>query len=137
ATTVHFTAGTTTLVVTDPIPLALTTSDSAEVMASPYRNLTASISNKYAVMGMPTLAATSGQYLWIQTWGPVWIAPQAAVGSGGNNLLCIFRHDGSIDELDSSDANNSKGQIAGFVMAHASGGGGTQGAAFIWLMIAP
>jgi len=129
-------AGEMTIVVTDPIPVALIEdTDHIECMASPYNYLTASTSNNYAVYGMPQLVYTSGQFGWIQTWGPTWIAPQAAVGSGSNNKIGIFRHDGSIDELDYSDANNSKGQIAGFVMTHAQGGG--QGAPFFFLQITP
>uniref|UniRef100_A0A6M3JUP8 Uncharacterized protein n=2 Tax=viral metagenome TaxID=1070528 RepID=A0A6M3JUP8_9ZZZZ len=128
--------GTMTVVVSDPIPVALTTSDHIECMASPYSYLTASTSNAYgAFMGMPQLVYTTGQYGWVQTWGPCWIAPQTEVGSGSNIRTCIFRHDGSIDELDYSDAYNSKGQIAGYVMSHAQAG--TQGAPFVWLTIAP
>ena len=126
-----------TLVLTDPIPVALVAdTDHGECMASPYRYLTAYTGNdKGAVMGMPQLVYTSGQFGWIQTWGPTWIAPQAAVGSGSNNRICIFRHDGSIDELDYSDTYNNKGQIAGFVMSHAQAG--TQGAPFVCLTIMP
>jgi len=127
--------GTMTVVLTDPIPVALiATTDHAECMASPYSYMTAYTGNdKGAVMGMPQLVYTSGQFGWVQTWGPTWIAPQAAVGSGSNNRIGIFRHDGSIDELDYADAYNNKGQIAGFVMTHAQAG--TQGAPFFWLMI--
>lgn len=130
-------AGEMTLVLTDPIPVALVAdTDHGECMASPYRYLTAYTGNdKGAVMGMPQLVYTSGQFGWIQTWGPTWIAPQTAVGNGSNNRTCIFRHDGSIDELDYSDANNNKGQIAGFVMSHAQGGG--QGAPFMCLTLFP
>ena len=129
--------GEMTVVLTDPIPVALIAdTDHAECMASPYSYLTNTTSNAYgAVMGMPQLVYTTGQFGWVQSWGPTWIAPQAAVGSGSNNRIGIFRHDGSIDELDYSDAYNSKGQIAGFVMSHAQDG--SQGAPFFWLMIAP
>ena len=128
--------GTMTVDVTDPIPVALTTSDHVECMASQYRYLTASTSNAYGMhVGLPVLVYTSGQFGWVQTWGPCWIAPQAAVGSGSNNRLCVSRHDGSVDELDYNDAANNKGQIVGHVMSHAQAGG--QGAPFIWLMIAP
>ena len=129
--------GEVTVDLIDPIPVALIAdTDHCEVMASPYRYLTAYTGNdKGAVMGMPQLVYTSGQFGWIQTWGPTWIAPHAAVGSGSNNRTCIFRHDGTIDELDYSDDANNKGQIAGFVMTHAQAG--TQGAPFVWLQIAP
>lgn len=125
--------GTMTLDLTDPIPVALTTSDHIECIANPYRNVTASTSNSYGVVGIPELVYTSGQYGWLQTWGPCWVAPQAAVGSGSNNDICIFRHDGSIDELDYSAATNNKGQIAGYVMCWPAAG--TQGAPFVFLQI--
>uniref|UniRef100_A0A6M3ILW9 Uncharacterized protein n=1 Tax=viral metagenome TaxID=1070528 RepID=A0A6M3ILW9_9ZZZZ len=133
--TVTAAAAEMTIVVSDPIPVALIAdTDHIECMANPYGYLTASTSNAYgAFMGMPQLVYTSGQWGWIQTWGPTWIAPQAAVGSGSNVRTCIFRHDGSIDELDYADAYNSKGQIAGYVMSHAQAG--TQGAPFVFLQI--
>ncbi|KKN23719.1 hypothetical protein LCGC14_0902200 [marine sediment metagenome] len=128
--------GEMTLTLTDPIPVALITdTDHGECMAMSYRYITASVGDVYRVVGMPQLVYTSGQFGWFQDRGPCWIAPQAAVGSGSNNLLCIFRNDGSIDELDYTANTNNKGQIAGFVMQHAQAGG--QGAAFIWLTIAP
>ncbi len=126
--------GEMTVTLADPIPVALITdTDHAECMASPYRYITASINDMHVVVGMPQLVYTSGQFGWFQVRGPCWIAPQSAVGSGSNNILCIFRHDGSIDELDYSANTNNKGQIAGYVMAHAQAGG--QGAAFINFMI--
>ncbi len=126
--------GEMTVVLSDPIPMALIEdTDHAECMASPYSYVSLSTSEKYAVVGMPVLVYTTGQFGWLQTSGPCWIAPQAAVGSGSNNRICIFRHDGSIDELDYSDAYNSKGQIAGYVMQNAQAGG--QGAAYINLQI--
>lgn len=134
-TVVAATGGEMTLTLTDPIPVALIAdTDHGECMASPYSYVTAYTGNdKGAVVGMPQLVYTNGQFGWAQNWGPSWVAPQAAVGSGSNNRLCIFRHDGSIDELDYQDAANNKGQVAGYVMNHAQGGG--QGAAFIWLTI--
>ena len=126
--------GEMTVVLSDPIPKALIEdTDHAECMASPYSYVGLSTSEKYAVVGMPVLVYTTGQFGWLQTWGSCWIAPQAAVGSGSNNRICVFRHDGSIDELDYSDAQNSKGQIAGYVKQNAQAGG--QGAAFIELQI--
>ena len=128
--------GEMTLVIDQPIPLALITdTDHAECMASPYLNLQANTDTISSVLGIPTLIATSGQYFWLQTWGPVWIAPQGAVSTGNNDRQVVFRHDGSIDQHDYSDAVVQFAQHAGFVLANASGGG--QGAAFIMLQITP
>lgn len=128
--------GTMVVTIDKPLPCNLTaTTMHGECMANLYLNVQTNIDNTMSVVGMPTMPATIGQYLWLQTWGPVWIAPQAEVSVGNNNRRVVFRHDGSIDEDDVSDANVSKAQIAGFVMANASGGG--QGAAFIFLQITP
>jgi len=118
------------------IPVALDAdNDHAECMASPYSDVRTDGTVTKSVVGVPMVAAVAGQWLWIQTWGPVWIAPQAEVGVGNNNRQVVFRHDGSLDEHDYSTAIVAKGQHAGFVLANASGGG--QGAAFIMLQICP
>ncbi len=112
----------------------------AECMASPYRLVQTlgagdprlAISS---VMGMPPVPAEEGQWLWLQTWGPVWIAPQGGVSVGTNNRRVYFRADGSIDEDIPGDPNVAQGQLAGFVLVNAQAGG--QGAAFIQLQIAP
>jgi len=126
--------GEMTVTVLDPIPVALVAdTDHAELMASPYSYV--NTANEKPVVGLPLLAYTDGQYGWLQTWGPAWIAPQAEVGVGSNNAICIFRHDGSIDELDYSDSYNSQGQIAGYVMSVPQAGHGSQAAPFIFLMV--
>jgi hypothetical protein len=131
-------AGGGTMVVTidKPLPCALTaTTMHGECIASPYLNVQTGNFPTRSVVGVPTMPATEGQYLWIQTWGPCWIAPQAEVSVGNNNRLVVFRHDGSIDEFDTTDANVAKAQIAGFVITNAADG--SQGAPFIFLQIAP
>jgi hypothetical protein len=126
--------GECTLKLLDPIPVALIAdTDHAEVMASPYSYV--NTANEKPVVGKPLLAYTSGQYGWVQTWGPTWFSPQAAATVGSNNRIVVFRHDGSLDELDYSDAYNSQGQIAGYLMAVSQSGAGTQAAPFIYLMI--
>ena len=129
-------AGEMTVELDAGIPVALDTdNDHAECMASHYSEVRQDTSNVKSVVGMPMVAAVSGQWLWIQTWGPIWIAPQGEVSVGNNNRQVVFRHDGSIDEHDYSDAAVTKAQHAGFVLANARGGG--QGAAFIMLQICP
>lgn len=127
--------GAMTVVVDKPLPVALTAVSHGECMANPYANVQTLNSDTTSVVGIPTVAATLGQYLWLQTWGPIWIAPQAGVSVGSNNREVVFRHDGSIDVHDPADPNVAKGQHAGFVLANAAGGG--QGAPFIMLQITP
>ena len=122
-----------TVEVIDPIPAALIAdTDHAELMANIYSYV--NTTNERPVIGVPLLNYTSGQYGWVQTWGISWLAPQTAVGVGSNNLLCVFRHDGSIDELDYNDAYNNKGVIAGYVVNRSDA---TQSAPFIMLQLAP
>jgi len=126
--------GEMTLTLDKPLPVALTKdTDHGECMASPYLDVRSTTENTSSIVGIPARVATAGQFLWIQTWGPVWIAPQGEVSVGNNNRQVVFRHDGSIDEYDATDPNTIKAQHAGFVIQNARGGG--QGAAFIMLQI--
>lgn len=126
--------GECTIALDDPIPAALVAdSDHGEAMASPYLDVRNTTEATSSVVGVPTWPATVGQYLWLQVKGITWIAPQAEVSVGTNNRQIVFRHDGSIDEHDYSDANVAKGQHAGYVVQNAAGGG--QGAPFIMLDI--
>jgi len=145
-TVVASSGGTMTLVTDEGVQNALTTDDHAELIASPYRNILAqaslAYSNTYGHIGRPVIPATSGQFLWVQTWGPCFLSPQTDVGvntggsGAGQNYVVVSRHDGSIDTLLYSDATHDQAQIVGFVMACATTAGG-QGAPFVFLTIAP
>ncbi|GAH84707.1 unnamed protein product, partial [marine sediment metagenome] len=112
--------------------------DHVEVMASPYLNVQTAppAFGFHSVMGMPPIAAIITQYLWLQTWGPVWITPgglmQASIGF--LNRRVYFREDGSIDENPVGTAY-ADSQLAGYVLCNARLEG--QGAPFIQLMLAP
>jgi len=127
-------AGGGTLIITidDPIHIALTTSDHAECMASPYHNVQNGADISKPIVGVPVCVATVGQYCWIQTWGPCWVAPQATVGASGHNQV-VFRHDGSLDDHDYSEVYATYAQHAGFVLSSAAAG--AQAAPFIMLQI--
>lgn len=130
--------GAMTVTLDRPLSGALVGTDHAEIMASPYLNVqtTALAFGFHSVMGVPPIAATLGQYLWLQTWGPVWITPgglgQASIGF--LNRRVYFREDGSIDENPVGTAY-ADAQLAGYVLCNAPGEG--QGAPFIQLMLAP
>ena len=129
-------AGEITVELDAGIPVALDTdNDNAECMASHYSEVRTSTSEYRSVIAMPVVAAVAGQWLWGQTWGPCWIAPQGAVSTGYNDRQVVFRHDGSIDQHDYNDAHTKFAQHAGFVLCNARGNG--QGAAFIMLQICP
>lgn len=118
-----------------PATLAAGDVDHGEAMASPYADVRVGSAADKSIVGIPTFKATVGQYLWIQTWGTVWIAPQTTVSVGNNHRQVVFRHDGSVDDHDYNDATVTQGQHAGFVLKQGNGGG--QGAAFIMLQITP
>ena len=129
--------GAMTVTLDRPLSGALVGTDHAEIMASPYLNVQTATPSfpTHSVVGMPPIAATVGQYLWLQTWGPVWITPQAAVSVGVLNRRVYFREDGSIDENTPGAPDYADAQLAGYVLPNAPGGG--QGAPFIQLQLAP
>jgi len=128
--------GEMTLTLSEPIPVALTADTMhGECMASPYLDILTGNYPQRGKVGVPTVAATDGQFLWIQTWGPCWIAPQGEVGDADHDQQVVARHDGSLDEHDYSDDYTNKAQHVGFVLTSAKGGG--QGAPFVFLQIAP
>lgn len=123
-----------------PIPYDLTTSATAEAIRSPWAQVCQSQGTAPAIdqglcscVGVPTLYATDGKYLWLQTWGFCWISPTATLGnSTNNNRGAWFQGDGSVG--DHAHLDNAIGQYAGWVAANDYGGG--QGAPFVYLMIA-
>ncbi len=146
STAVTNNTGTATFTITldAPTPVAITTADVAEAMASPYAKVVAAPNTKLAtgfcpVVGVPTVVAVSGQFLWLQTWGPCWVSPHANVGVADSDAAVFFAGDGSFGQgkeptpgaVDYGDV----AQPAGYVLAHDKGNG--QGAPFVMLMLDP
>jgi hypothetical protein len=122
-----------TFTLDSPLTIALTTSDHGEAMQSPWSYVVHDTEIGHPVVGVPTVTATSGQYLWLQTSGLTFVSPQAGVGIAGA-LGCYWRHDGSIDTYANIGAYVST-QYAGFVVAESSTH--TQGAPFFMLCLMP
>jgi hypothetical protein len=137
-------SGQLTITLDREVPFALTTSDLLEAMASPWANVVPNTSthetdNLTPVCGVPAVRATSGQWLWIQTWGFCWApSPKSDVGAAASEHAVYFLGDGSTGggEQTAGIAHiiGEIGQEAGWVMSFAHGGG--QGAPFIYLQIA-
>jgi len=135
--------GSTTVIieVDRPLHVAVTAATSFhEVMASPYSSIKASTTGdrNRGFVGLPMVEATSGQCLWIQTWGPCWVAPQGDLGAAADANQAVARYDGSIDVHMNASAEGGTGynypqQHVGFVLSHAPAG--TQGAPFVMLQI--
>lgn len=130
--------GAMTITLDRPTDYILELVSHVEIMANPYLLLQqggVGGLERQPIMGLPMVGATVNQFLWYQTWGPSWAAPQATVGVGAHNVQVVFRHDGSIQIHDPADANAQYQQHAGFVMTIPNGAG--QAAPFIFLQITP
>ncbi len=84
-----------------------------------------------------TLTAAANQYLWIQTWGPIWINPQGAVGytPATNRRTVFFTNEGSIIASSAAVVTTSLQQIAGFLITRETAGG--TGPPLVMLQISP
>ena len=123
-------AGEMTVKLDSPTPAAVVVDVThCEAMASPFRKVVSGNKPRQAVVGIPTYPAADGKCFWLLVSGVGWAAPQAEVGEADHDLEVVFRHDGSLDEHDYSDAYTTKQQHAGFVLTHAAAG--TQGAPFV------
>jgi len=113
-----------------PLTTAITVAvDYGEAIASMGMGVLQDTEIGHPVLGMPMSVGTSGQYIWVQTYGPIFASPQSGVGMAGATGV-YWRHDGSLDVLDTTDAYIS-GQYAGFVMAESATH--TQAAPFVFL----
>ena len=122
--TVSSESGTVILTLDRPLPVAISSSDSYELYASPFDDIRQGNSgNTRGFWGLPLALLTSGSYGWIKTWGVSFIAPQSTVGNQGL-AACYFRHDGSIDIRGSIGANLVTDQYAGFRFIGSAGGDG-------------
>jgi len=128
--------GAMTVVVDRPLSVNLTPNPHAELIASPYLDVLEGNLDRQMIMGMPSVAAMLGQYLWLQTWGPCWVGPTGVDFLTAENSLAMFRSNGTITEFIWNNPATGQPQIAGTVMTPSALGAG-QGAPFVWLQIAP
>jgi len=135
--------GAMTITLDRPTDYILELVSHVECMANPFLLLQqGGLGNlvRQPIMGMPMVGATVNQFLWYQTWGPTWVAPQGTVGVGAHNVQVVFRNDGSIQRHDPADAMAMYQQHAGFVMTIPSINAGVpagQALPFIFLQITP
>lgn len=114
-----------------------------EVMPNPYSQISGypTDSDTFAsVLGVPAAYATSGQYFWLQTWGPCWITPgggsPSGVGITANGREVVFVGDGSINATKDITLNNGY-QRAGFIIQKDPSTPAGGGPPFIMLQISP
>ncbi|MBA7552831.1 hypothetical protein ES705_45407 [subsurface metagenome] len=112
----------------------------AECMANPYAGVQTGNFSLASVVGIPTMPATlTLPFLWLQTWGPLWITPTGLYeGLGNANRVVVFQQNGTIVDRENATVpphGSEKMQHAGFVLCNLATG--APGAPFIFLQIAP
>lgn len=124
----------------------VTTSHYTEVLKNPYANLQyrsgqVTAGDKYSsVAGIPTVITTANnQFLWIQTWGPLFINPHGGIGQDAgmstDERKVVFDWEGSICiQADAVGATDDH-QLAGFVINRQTAS--ASGPPLIMLMISP
>jgi hypothetical protein len=143
--------GTVTFTLDAGLSVACTT-QWTEVLQSPYANvkLTAGPSGGLSgddyssVAGIPNvITAAANQYVWLQTWGPIWINPHGAslqdAGITGGERKLVFDVEGSVciedDVAHGPGADGDEHQIAGFIIDRSASG--TSGPPLVMLQISP
>ena len=122
-----------TLKLDQPLAVAVTaTTTTIELMESPFYNLAADGSGGDYVtyLGIPAARATSGQYFWLITRGPVWITSNSNTCDSVGDRTLVWVGNGSI--VSSNDITVENGiSIAGFAIDMS--GSGASNAPFCYL----
>jgi hypothetical protein len=107
-----------------------------ELMESPFYCIVADGSGGDYVtfIGIPAAPATSGQWVWVQTWGPCWITSNSNTCDSARDRTIVFVGNGSVES--SNDETVEDGfQIAGVALDMS--GSGASNAPFVLLQIMP
>lgn len=130
-------AGDITITLKDALTTALEDDDQVEILANPYYSLVHANDDHSSAMGLPCVIATTGQFLWIQTWGPCRISPvQAEIGINADERLLVFGANAGLRSIDAMSGLSNSEQIAGFILEKTDGVAGSA-APFIMLQISP
>ena len=112
-----------------PLALAMTTSDAVEVYSNPW--LTMDQGNTVILPragASVTYVSAAENYFWIQTKGVKHVSPQLLVGGDNGGMMAMWRHDGSIDNVEDALAVTVNGSItcqpAGVVISGSAAGNG-------------
>jgi hypothetical protein len=111
-----------------PLTEAITTASKIEVFENPYAALRTGTSQTLAKAGTPAVkVGAASTYFWVQKKGCTWVAPQSTVGENGG-IGCCWKHDGSIDSIDTAlavtTATNHTSQYAGHAVTGSAAGNG-------------
>lgn len=128
ANTVGASGGGTIYVTLDyPLALAHAAGVACECPFNAYGYLINTSNAIASVVGVPVITATTGQHLWIQTWGPCWCVPgggDSTPGDAAADRLAYFVGDGSVNG-GASVTQEDGYQPAGFIMDATESGTGT------------
>ncbi len=109
-------------------PFAIThTTGFMELPLNAYGYLTRTDPGICSIMGIPNITATTGQHLWIQTWGLCWCVPggsDTTPGDTQNDREVVFVGDGSVNGAATATLENGY-QHAGFITDATETGTGT------------
>lgn len=117
----------------------LTTGSYCEIIPCIYSGLelSGSAQSYVSFAGIPAAVATSGQYGWVQTWGPCWVVPgggDASPGDSVNDRSVFFVGDGSVNGGTAVTIETGY-QLCGFIIQKDSAG--VSGPPFVMLQISP
>lgn len=129
-----------TVTLDGPLSESLLTSDYVEIIKNEYANVDGGSNEFSSVAGVPAAVAVSGEYGWIQTWGPCWIVPggSGTPGSTAAERTVYFVGDGSINgDVGFVDPTTEpeRRQVAGYIIQRDSSGSG--GPPFVMLQLVP
>jgi len=109
----------------------VTTSSAFEVYRNPWSYLSqdSTSADGQAYAGVPAVAVSAASmYFWCQTHGPIFINPQSSVSAANASTMVCWRHDGSIDGIETAYATTiatyDTSQIAGSRIAGSASGNG-------------
>jgi hypothetical protein len=130
-------AGSLTVKIDRPLGVAVTAATTnLELMECPYYCLKAdNAGGDYVTyLGVSACVAASGQWFWLQTWGPCWITSDGNTCDSAKDRTLVWQGNGSV--VSSNDITMESGfQIAGVALDMS--GSGASNAPFVFLQIAP
>lgn len=154
ANTIADADGYVTITLDAPLKVAIKVTYGVEVYPNPYASVRVSSAgapdcgapDEYSsVAGMPNVKTTvANQYIWIQTWGPIWVNPHGTAGTAAtaDRRGLVFDREGSISSISETvgyGADSTLGlaqQYAGFIINRESVANGA-GPPLVMLQISP
>ena len=145
-------AGTITVYLDAELTVAVTVAHYTEILHNPYSEVRIACAeaggsgNDYSsVAGIPNvITAVANEYLWLQTWGPIWINSHGSslqdAGITGGERKLVFDCEGSVCVVDDvahgpCGAGGDEQQLAGFIIDRSAAG--TSGPPLVMLQISP